>query len=33
MSRLAVLVLLGAATYLGSLWVMGIRLRDFAKRV
>lgn len=31
--RLAGLVGLGAAVYLGSLWLLGFRLRDFAKRV
>lgn len=31
-AKLAILVPLGAATYLGSLWLMGLRLRDFAKR-
>ena len=30
--RLAGLVVLGAAVYLGSLWLLGFRLRDFAKR-
>ncbi len=31
-ARLAVLVVLGAAVYLGSLWLLGFRLRDFSKR-
>ncbi len=31
-SRLSLLVALGVATYFGSLWVLGFRLRDFAKR-
>jgi peptidoglycan biosynthesis protein MviN/MurJ (putative lipid II flippase) len=31
--RLALLVVLGAGVYLGSLWLLGIRLRDFVKRV
>jgi putative peptidoglycan lipid II flippase len=30
--RLAGLVALGAAVYLGSLWLLGFRLRDFAKK-
>jgi putative peptidoglycan lipid II flippase len=30
--RLAMLVVLGVATYFGSLWLLGFRLRDFAKR-
>ena len=30
--RLAMLVALGGATYFGSLWLLGFRLRDFAKR-
>jgi putative peptidoglycan lipid II flippase len=30
--RLATLVVLGAAVYLGTLWLLGFRLRDFAKR-
>ena len=30
--RLAILVVLGATVYLGSLWLLGFRLRDFAKR-
>jgi putative peptidoglycan lipid II flippase len=30
--RLALLVSMGAAVYLGSLWLLGFRLRDFAKR-
>jgi putative peptidoglycan lipid II flippase len=33
MARLAGLVFLGAAVYLGALWVMGVRLRDFSKRI
>jgi putative peptidoglycan lipid II flippase len=32
-ARLAILVVLGAGVYLGSLWLLGFRLRDFAKRV
>ena len=31
--RLTGLVVLGAAVYLGSLWLLGFRLRDFAKRI
>lgn len=31
-ARLALLVVLGAAVYLGSLWLLGFRLRDFSKR-
>ena len=31
-ARLAMLVALGAAVYLGSLWLLGFRLRDFSKR-
>jgi putative peptidoglycan lipid II flippase len=31
-ARLAMLVILGAGVYLGSLWVLGLRLRHFAKR-
>jgi putative peptidoglycan lipid II flippase len=30
--RLSTLVVLGAATYFGSLWLLGFRLRHFAKR-
>ncbi|MFN0041240.1 MAG: murein biosynthesis integral membrane protein MurJ [Burkholderiales bacterium] len=30
--RLAILILAGGLTYLGSLWAMGFRLRDFARR-
>jgi putative peptidoglycan lipid II flippase len=30
--RLALLVVLGAVVYLGSLWLLGFRLRDFAKK-
>ena len=30
--RLSMLVALGVATYFGSLWMLGFRLRDFAKR-
>jgi putative peptidoglycan lipid II flippase len=29
---LSMLLLLGVATYFGSLWLLGFRLRDFAKR-
>jgi putative peptidoglycan lipid II flippase len=32
-ARLALLVVLGAGVYLGSLWLLGFRLRDFAKKV
>jgi putative peptidoglycan lipid II flippase len=32
-ARLAILVVLGAGVYLGSLWLLGFRLRDFAKKV
>jgi len=31
-ARLTLLVVLGAAVYLGSLWLLGFRLRDFSKR-
>jgi putative peptidoglycan lipid II flippase len=31
-ARLSMLVVLGVATYFGSLWLLGFRLRDFAKR-
>jgi putative peptidoglycan lipid II flippase len=31
-ARLGILVTLGSIVYLGSLWLMGIRLRDFHKR-
>ncbi|HEX7812071.1 MAG TPA: murein biosynthesis integral membrane protein MurJ [Burkholderiales bacterium] len=31
-ARLALLVVLGATVYLGSLWLLGFRLRDFSKR-
>jgi len=31
-ARLGLLVVLGAGVYLGSLWLLGFRLRDFAKR-
>jgi putative peptidoglycan lipid II flippase len=30
--RLSMLVVLGVATYFGTLWLLGFRLRDFAKR-
>jgi putative peptidoglycan lipid II flippase len=30
--RLGILVIVGATTYLGTLWLTGFRLRDFAKR-
>jgi putative peptidoglycan lipid II flippase len=30
--RLALLVVLGAGVYLGSLWLLGFRLRDFVKK-
>jgi putative peptidoglycan lipid II flippase len=30
--RLALLVVLGAGVYLGSLWLLGFRLRDFARK-
>jgi putative peptidoglycan lipid II flippase len=30
--RLGILVIAGATTYLGTLWLTGFRLRDFAKR-
>ena len=30
--RLALLVVLGAVVYLGSLWLLGFRLRDFVKK-
>ena len=30
--RLAILVVLGAGVYLGSLWLLGFRLRDFVKK-
>jgi len=30
--RLSILVVLGATTYFGSLWLLGFRLRHFAKR-
>jgi peptidoglycan biosynthesis protein MviN/MurJ (putative lipid II flippase) len=32
-ARLAILVVLGAGVYLGSLWLLGFRLRDFAKKI
>jgi putative peptidoglycan lipid II flippase len=32
-AHLAGLVLLGAAVYLGSLWLLGFRLKDFSRRV
>lgn len=32
-ARLVLLVVLGAVVYLGSLWLLGFRLRDFFKRV
>jgi putative peptidoglycan lipid II flippase len=31
-AKLTMLVVLGAAVYLGSLWLLGFRLRDFSKR-
>ncbi len=31
-AKLTLLVVLGAAVYLGSLWLLGFRLRDFSKR-
>jgi putative peptidoglycan lipid II flippase len=30
--RLSMLVALGVATYFGSLWLLGFRLRDFSKK-
>ena len=32
-ARLAILVVLGAGVYLGSLWLLGLRLRDLTKRI
>ena len=30
--RMSMLVAIGITTYFGSLWILGFRLRDFAKR-
>jgi putative peptidoglycan lipid II flippase len=30
--RISMLVALGVATYFGSLWLLGFRLRDFARK-